>query len=58
MKHNNTETEYLIFEDVEAAIAEMKEETSGKYDDFFEFCSASLRDDDYDITDYNDKRGV
>jgi hypothetical protein len=59
MKTDSTKnTDYFIFEDVEAAIKAMNSTASPKYEDFFEFCTASLRDDSNEVTDYNDKHGV
>lgn len=59
MKTDSTKNiEYFIFEDVEAAIKAMKSTASPKYEDFLEFCTASLRDDSNEVTDYNEKHGV
>lgn len=52
------DTEFFIFEDVEAAIKAMNSTASTKYNDMFQYCIESLRDDYFDITDYNDKHGV
>lgn len=50
-------TEYLIFEDVQNVIQELENIDSEKYEDFVEFCIASLRDDENFIKDYKDKHG-